>query len=291
MIPTTSIILVIKKYKTFIIPLLISIIFIMLCGINWRLHKRLMTTTSKISRLEYNLGQLQKNSLQNIEAITQQLKSSTDYLQQKFTELSNSVGQVEGTEPGYQLRATLRLTTLAAMQLALNKEEPLTKELLKQAINKLIKINDTRLNPILYNLQDEYSYLLTETNTTNTQEVFQKITQLQQLLEQLQKSELPAVEMNDLFIDSKSNNPLSKTSYFTIEVLNIYLEQAKLAFAQNNAFLYKQALSAFNKTLKLVFWAPESTLQIQEHLGWLENVEIKNYSLLLQAILNLEDLL
>ncbi|MGD0465594.1 MAG: hypothetical protein ABSA84_02750 [Gammaproteobacteria bacterium] len=263
----------------------------MSCGLNWKLYKKSTTTASKISRLEYNLGQLQKNSLQNIETITQQLTSSTERLQQKFTELANSIGQVEATEPGYQLRSTLRLTTLAAMELILNKGEPLAKELLKQAINKLIKINDTRLNPILYNLQDEYNYLLNEDNNITTQEVFQKITQLQQLLEQLQKSEFPEVEMSDLFIDSKSNNPLSKTSYFTIEVLNIYLEQVKLAFAQNNEFLYKQALAAFNKTLKLVFWAPEATLKIQEHLSWLENVEIKNYPLLLQAILNLEDLL
>jgi|GEM_PF-1353433 hypothetical protein len=291
MIPNTTIILVIKKYKTFIIASLISIIFIMSCGLNWKLYKKSTTTASKISRLEYNLGQLQKNSLQNIETITQQLTSSTERLQQKFTELANSIGQVEATEPGYQLRSTLRLTTLAAMELILNKGEPLAKELLKQAINKLIKINDTRLNPILYNLQDEYNYLLNEDNNITTQEVFQKITQLQQLLEQLQKSEFPEVEMSDLFIDSKSNNPLSKTSYFTIEVLNIYLEQVKLAFAQNNEFLYKQALAAFNKTLKLVFWAPEATLKIQEHLSWLENVEIKNYPLLLQAILNLEDLL
>ena len=287
----SMIIFIIKKYKKFIIISLVSTVFIVLCGLNWKLSKTLKNTSSKINRLEYNLGRLQKSWLEHNEATNSQLKLSTEHLQQKFNELTSSIGQVEATEPGYQLRATLRLITLAAMQLTLNKEEPLAKELLNQAINKLIKINDPRLNPILYNLQDEYSYLLNENNTNNTQEVLQKINQLQLLLEQLQKSESPEVEISDLFVESKSNNLLSKTSYFTIEVLNIYLEQAKLAFIQNNELLYKQAMDAINKTLKLVLWSPDTLLKIQEQLSGLSNVEIKNYSLLLQAVLNLEDLL
>ena len=275
-----------------IIASTISIIFIMLCVFNWRLHKHLVATTSKLYSLEYNLSQLQKNWLEHSETTAKQLKSVTSNLQNQFAELTNSIGHVEATEAGYQLRATLRLATLAAMELALNKEEPLAKELLKQAINKLIKLNDPRLNPVLYSLQDEYNYLLDEKNTIVTsKEVFKRIDQIQLLLEKLQKSELPEVEMSDLFTDAKSNNFISKISYFKIEILNIYLEQVKLAFAENNDTLYQQALSAINKTLKLVLWAPESVLEIQEQISWLTNVEIKNYSLLLQAILNLEDLL
>jgi len=32
----------------------------MSCGLNWKLYKKSTTTASKINRLEYNLGQLQK---------------------------------------------------------------------------------------------------------------------------------------------------------------------------------------------------------------------------------------
>lgn len=283
-----------KNYKLFIIPAAISItiiIFIIICIFHWQSYKQLNKANSRVSHLEYNLTQLQKNWLQDIESINSQLHSSTERLQQKFNELANIAGPIEATEPGYQLRATLRLLTLATTQLAINKEEPLAKELLNQAINKLIKLNDPRLSPILYNIQDEYSYLLNDYNTKNTQEVLQKINKIQLLLEQLQKSESPEIEMSDLFTDSKTGNAVSRISFFKIEILNIYLEQAKLAFIQNNEFLYKQALAAINKTLKLVLWSPDSILEIQEHLSWLANIEIKNYSLLLQAILNLEDLL
>ena len=283
-----------KNYKLFIIPAAISmtiIIFIIICIFNWQLYKQLNKANSHVSHLEYNLTQLQKNWLKDIESINLQLHSSTERLQQKFNELANIAGPIEATEPGYQLRSTLRLLTLATTQLVINKDEHLAKELLNQAINKLIKLNDPRLSPVLYNIQDEYSYLLNDYNNKTTQEVLQKINNIKLLLEQLQKPELPEIEMSDLFTDPKTGNAISRISFFKIEILNIYLEQAKLAFIQNNEFLYKQALAAINKTLKLVLWSPDSILEIQEHLSWLATIEIKNYSLLLQAILNLEDLL
>lgn len=280
-----------KNYKIFLIPgiiITVSFIFITLCIFNLTLNKKINKAQANVYRLEYNLSQLQKNWWQNTEATNAQLKSATLQLQQKFNELTNTLGQPEATEPGYQLRAILRLATLAAMQLTLNKEEPLAKELLNQAVNKLIKLNDPRLNPILYNLQDEYNYLLNE-NDNNITNVFQKINAIQLLLDQLQTTSYNNINNNIEISDIFSDN--NKTSYFKIEILNIYLEQAKIAFAQNNTFLYKQAINAVEKTLKLVLWEPDTILAIQQHLSWLANVEIKNYSLLLQAILNLEDLL
>lgn len=282
-----------KNYKIFIIPtcIVVIILILMLPIINWRLYSKLTTANNHIHKLEYNFNQLQKKWIEDIEAIHSQTQNNQEKWQQRFNELANIAGSIESTEPGYQIRGTLRLLTLAATQLALNKGEPLAKDLLNQAINKLIKINDPRLSPTLYNIQDQYDYLLNDYNNKNTHEVLQTITKIQELLEKLQKSEIPAIEMNDLFSDPQTNKNFDKISFFKLEMLNIYLEQAKLSFLQNNDFLYKQTLAAINKTLKLILWSPEVVLEIQEHLAFLETVDIKNYSLLLQAILNLEDLL
>lgn len=282
-----------KNYKIFIIPtcIVVTILILMLPIINWRLYSKLTTANNHIHKLEYNFNKLQKKWLEDIETIHVQTQNNQEKWQQRFNELANIAGSVESTEPGYQLRATLRLLTLAATQLALNKGEPLAKDLLNQAINKLIKINDPRLSPTLYNIQDQYDYLLNDDNNKNTTEVLQKINKIKELLEKLQKSEIPAIEMNDLFSELQSNKNFDKISFLKLEMLNIYLEQAKLAFLQNNDFLYKQTLATINKTLKLILWSPEVVLEIQENLAWLETVDIKNYSLLLQAILNLEDLL
>lgn len=282
-----------KNYKIFIIPTGIVVIILMLALpiINWRLYSKLTTANNNIHRLEYNFNLLKKKWIEDIDAINLQTQNNQEKWQQRFNELANIAGSVESKEPGYQIRATLRLLTLAATQLALNKGEPLAKDLLNQAINKLIKINDPRLSPTLYNIQDQYDYLLNDYNNKNTPEVLEKISTIQTLLEKLQKAEIPAIEMNDLFTDLQSNKNFDKISFFKLELLNIYLEQAKLAFLQNNNFLYKQTLAAINKTLKLIVWSPEVVLEIQENVTWLETVDIKNYSLLLQAILNLEDLL
>lgn len=282
-----------KNYKILIIPvgIVVTTLILMLPIINWRLYSKLTTANNHIHKLEYNFTKLQKKWLEDIEAIHVQTQSNQEKWQQRFNELANIAGSVESTEPGYQLRATLRLLTLAATELALNKGEPLAKDLLNQAINKLIKINDPRLSPTLYNIQDQYDYLLNDDNNKNTTEVLQRINKIKELLEKLQKSEIPAIEMNDLFSELQSNKNFDKISFLKLEMLNIYLEQAKLSFLQNNDFLYKQTLATINKTLKLILWSPEVVLEIQENLAWLETVDIKNYSLLLQAILNLEDLL
>ena len=72
-------------------------------------------------------------------------------------------------------------------------------------------------------------------------------------------------------------------------MLHIYLEQAKLAYLQNNEFLFKQTISSITKVIELGLWSPQIMLEIKEHLTWLSSIKIKTYPLLLQAILNLED--
>ena len=72
-------------------------------------------------------------------------------------------------------------------------------------------------------------------------------------------------------------------------MLHIYLEQAKLAYLQNNDVLFKQTLSSITKILGSGLWSPQIMSEIKQQISWLTSVEFKNYSLLLQAILNLED--
>ncbi len=309
-------------------------IIIILSSFSWKEHNTLTIVQSSLSALEKNILQQQKSSSLEPLASTVKLQSAIDTLQQQFATLSNNIKQtdtIEATESGYQLRATLRLATLAAMHLFLGKEETIAKDLLTQAIDKLIKMNDSRLHPILYKLQDEHANLSDKQHFNySVQEVWSKIDQVQVLVDKLQKSGLelddffaepehqpptPTIDITAAkFLDLIKVNPLpenqdnktnhhtaipnntnqtpdyhEKLSYLKIEMLHIYLEQAKLAYLQNNDVLFKQTLSSITKILGSGLWSPQIMSEIKQQISWLDSVEFRNYSLLLQAILNLED--
>lgn len=307
-----------NKYPKLLEILVLSIIITILAGFSWKQHKQLINIQSKLDILEKNnSSQAQTPQLPN--QATSNLQAMVDTLQKKYDLLAHNIQSndtIDASEYGSELRSTLRLATLASMYLFLGKNEKTASELLRQAINKLIKLNDPRLNPVLYNLQDEYSKLSNNDNINySVAVVWKKIDEIKLLIDKLENNGL---DLDDFFVDpvitkkqmniaipenistnnispishnaSASNTINEKLSYLKIELLYVYLEQTKLAYLQNDDFLFKQTIASIRKIIDLGFWSPQLTQEIKEHLTWLDTITIRNYPLILQAILNLEDL-
>ena len=304
-----------NKYPKLLEILIFSIIITILAGFSWKQHKQLINIQSKLDVIEKN-NSPQVHPPQISNQATNNLQATVDTLQKKYDLLTHSIQSnenIEASEYGSDLRTTLRLTTLASMYLFLGKNEKTASDLLHQAINKLIKLNDPRLNPVLYNLQDEYSKISNNENINySVAVVWAKIDTIRSLVDQLENNGL---DLDDFFIDpiltqkqtniavpenvptnhissvshNASNQINDKLSYLKIELLYVYLEQAKLAYLQNDDFLFKQTIASIRKIIDLGFWSLQLTQEIKEHLTWLDTITIKNYPLILQAILNLED--
>lgn len=304
-----------NKYPKLLEILILSIIITILAGLSWKQHKQLINIQSKLSIVEKN-NSLQLLTPQIPNQATNNLQATVDTLQKKYDLLAHNIqsnDNIEASEYGSELRTTLRLATLASMYLFLGKNEKTASDLLNQAINKLIKLNDPRLNPVLYNLQDEYLKLSNNENINYSFAVVsKKIDEIRSLIDKLENNGL---DLDDFFVDpiltkkqtniavteniatnnisavnhNPSNQINEKLSYLKIELLYVYLEQAKLAYLQNDDFLFKQTIAAIRKIIDLGFWSPQVTQEIKEHLTWLDKITINNYPLILQAILNLED--
>lgn len=304
-----------NKYPKLLEILILSIIITILAGFSWKQHKQLTNIQSKLDIVEKN-NSSQAYTPQLPNQATNDLQAIVDQLQKKYDLLAHNIQSndtIEASEYGSELRSTLRLATLASMYLFLGKNEKTASDLLHQAINKLIKLNDPRLNPVLYNLQDEYSKLSNNENINySVAVVWKKIDEIRLLIDKLENNGL---DLDDFFVDPtlaknqtniavpenistnqisavshNSSNPINdKLSYLKIELLYVYLEQTKLAYLQNDDFLFKQTIASIRKIIDLGFWSPQLTQEIKEHLTWLDTITIRNYPLILQAILNLED--
>ncbi len=268
-----------NKYITWIITLVISILILLLLFSSWKQQTKLTNIEPKLIKLDLleEHARVATNDTVTIQAAIKSLTEKYNFL----TNNTTSNDTEESTASGYQLRSTLRLTTLAAMYLFLGKEDVIAQNLLTQAIAKLIKMNDPRLNPILYNIQDEYTNLSNKGSINySIEQVWKKIDDIKLLVDKL---ETPSVDLDGFFSET------NKLSYVKIQMLHIYLEQAKLAYLQNNDFLFKQVIKSITASLDLGLWSPQLMLEIKEHINWLSAIDIRTYPLLLQAILNLED--
>jgi hypothetical protein len=295
----------IRKTIALIILLSLTITSIMLAIILWQQHTKSVSLQHKFANLEKNF--LKHQYLLAKQSAVTNLQSQLDKLQQNFTNMYNKVENSDSltiAHPESDLKSVLLLTKLTAMQLFLNKDADISKNLLSQAINKLTKMNDPRLNIVLYNLQDQYATLDSENKIIHkNQEVIDKIQYITNLVNTLitqqEQPEIPNNASNTtsnqeattklLDLVKISHLKTAKLSQQQLATIKLYLEQAKLSYLQNNDLLFTQTIASIKNILTSSEISSDTMCNIQNELDWLANIKITDHKLILQAILQLED--
>jgi uncharacterized coiled-coil protein SlyX len=305
----------IRRTVALIILLSLTVVSIILAIILWQQHTKSVSLQHKFANLEKKIFKHQDLLVKQSAVIN--LQSQLDKLQQNFTNMYNKVESADSltiAHPESDLKSALLLTKLTAMQLFLNKDADISKNLLSQAINKLTKINDPRLNIVLYNLQDQYTNLGSENKIIyKNQEVIDKIQHITNLVNNLMTEQSQPNLANNA-ADTTNNHevttklldlikvshikpeaiqsaaaPTAKLSPQQLEMIKLYLEQTKLSYLQSNDLLFTQTIASIKNILTSSKISSDTMLNIQNELDWLANIKIIDHKLILQAILQLED--